>query len=682
MQKLLLFIFIITSTLQSFGQNNDLVDKKLDSIQDVHDQIKFLNDWTGKNYRKLPSEALFYSQKCLELAKNYNNYSGVGDALIRIGLINKRNGHNLKALSFYTKALSNYRTAKDSLGINKALFSRGNIHYNIENYDLAVKDYFISLKYFEKINDYKATSLIYNNLGLVYKKLREYYKALNYYNKSAKISEKYNLKSTLYLSNTNIGNIYSIQKNFQEALKYYKRNLDVLKQNPNKYRLAQTYHNIGACFLEMEQYTMAMDYQKQSLKLKEEIGNKNLIITSLNGLSHANYMLSNYEEALKFSKRAYQLGRKIGNIELQKNSAKEIFKIYAHTSSPDSAIFYFDIHEQLRDSILTKESLKQVAEIQAKYEAEKKEAQIALLEKENKNKAVQRNGLIVILILIGGYAGFIIYSYYSNKKLTRLLSMQKTRIEWSKEILDQRNQELHIANQTKNKLFQIISHDLRSPLASVSGISHLIQILLKQGRYQELDETSQDLNECVTRVLNLTDNLLSWSLNQSGRLPFTPVIIPVKKLLAGIIDIYKTAAKQKNILLEFSIDQDLLVYADRPMLETVIRNLLNNALKFTPEGGLIILGAEMANDHTEIWIEDNGIGIPQESISNIFELDASNSGTRGEKGNGLGLILCKDFIKRNQGKIWVESKENIGTTFRFTVPNAEKIYSEKTISNQ
>lgn len=682
MQKLLLFTFILAFTIQSFGQNNSFVDRQLDSIQDVHEQIKFLNDWTGKNYRKLPNEALFYSEKCFELAKQINNYSGAGDALIRIGLVQRRKGNHSATLSSYTQALSYYETSQDSIGINKTYLNRGSLFIATEKYKSAQKDYFESLQFFEKYNDYSKTSIIYNNIGLIYKRLKDYKKAIQYYKKSAKISTENNLNSTLYLSNTNIANIYSIQNKFQEALSYYKKSLDVLKAKPNKYRLAQTYHNIGACFLEMKQYAMAIDYQKQSLQLKEEIGNKNLIITSLNGLSQANYMMSNLEDALSYSKRAYQLGKEVGNIDSQKNSASSIFHILTHQHQADSALRYWEIYDQLKDSLINKESLKQVTEIQAKYEAEKKEAEIALLKKENNNKAMQRNGLVVILILIAGYAGFIVYSYYSNKKLTRLLSLQKSRIEWSKELLDCRNKELKVSNQTKNKLFQIISHDLRSPLASVSGISHLIQILLKQGRYHELDETSQDLNECVTRVLNLTDNLLSWSLNQSGKLPFTPVVIPVNNLLSGILKIYKAGAQQKNILLELSISQNLFVYADRPMLETVVRNLLNNALKFTPEGGLIVLGAEMKEDHTEIWIEDNGVGISDEAISHIFELDTTSSGTRGEKGNGLGLILCKDFIERNHGKIWVESREGHGTTFRFTVPNAEKIYIEESISHQ
>jgi Signal transduction histidine kinase len=681
MKKLLLILILLTP-FNIFSQENAFVESKLDSLVNISDKVDFIYKWTTKNYKKHPNVSLFYLNNSLNLAQKINYSKGKGLALMRIGVIEKNNNGFNDAIQYYNKSLDIFTNINDSTNYNLVLINRAVSYLHIDKYSLALQDLFRCIKFFEAKNDKKYLFISYNNIGLVYKKLKEYNKSLEYYNRSLKIAEQLNSPSNLYYCYTNIANIYSIQNKFQEALSYHKKNLDVLKARPNKYRLAQTYHNIGACFLEMKQYAMAIDYQKRSLQLKEEIGNKNLIITSLNGLSQANYQMNKLEDALSYSQRAYQLGKEVGNMELQKNSTKEIFKIYTHKNLADSAIFYFDIHENLRDSIINKEIYKQVSEIQTKYEAEKKEAQIAILEKENNSKAMQRNALFVILILIGGYAGFIVYSYNRNKKLTRLLSLQKSRIEWSKELLDHRNKELKLSNQTKNKLFQIISHDLRSPLASVSGISHLIQILLKQGRYHELDETSQDLNECVTRVLNLTDNLLSWSLNQSGKLPFTPVIIPVKNLLSGILEIYKTGAQQKNILLELSISQNLFVYADRPMLETVVRNLLNNALKFTPEGGLIVLGAEMKADHTEIWIEDNGVGISDEAISLIFELDTSSSGTRGEKGNGLGLILCKDFIERNHGKIWVESEEGHGTTFRFTVPNAEKIYTEESLSHQ
>jgi hypothetical protein len=144
--------------------------------------------------------------------------------------------------------------------------------------------------------------------------------------------------------------------------------------------------------------------------------------------------MGNLDEALSYSKRAFHLGKDIENIISQKNSASRIFHILTHQHQADSALYYWEIYDALKDSLINKESLKQVSEIQAKYEAEKKEAHIAILEKENKNKVMQRNGLMIILVLIAAYAAFIVRSYYRNKKTTRLLSLQKTRIEWSKEI--------------------------------------------------------------------------------------------------------------------------------------------------------------------------------------------------------------------------------------------------------
>lgn len=678
---LLLFLIIFSSKLQAQKLE---VENRLDSLTSDKLKVDFLNQWSKKNYKKLTKEAQYYTKIAKKIANSNSYISGIADTYMQEGRIFFYLTEFDSALNAYNLSIRTYSSISDSVGIYKAYLNRGLTFKNKDQYNLAINDYYKSLNYFEQNKDPHLLSLLYNNIGIIHKQLKNFNKALSYYKKSAKVCIDYNLNSSLFYSNTNIANIYSIQNNFKEALKYYKQNLDVLEKRPNKYRLAQTFHNIGACFLYMKQYSMALEYQKQSLQLKEEIGNKNLIITSLNGISTSNYMLNNLKEALTYSKRAYLLGKEVGNIEYQRNSTKEIFKIYTHKNLADSAIHYFGIHEQLRDSILNTETLKQVNEIQAKYEAEKKEAHIAILEKENKNKVMQRNGLMIILVLIAAYAAFIVRSYYRNKKTTRLLSLQKTRIEWSKEILDQKNKDLLVSNQTKNKLFQIISHDLRSPLASVSGIAKLIQIFIQQGRYGELNDSSKDLGESVTRVLNLTDNLLSWSLNQSGRLPYTPVVLSVNKLLSGIFETYQSVAQEKSIHMELTSCDSLFIYGDRSMLETVVRNLINNAIKFTPDGGIIMAGAKLKDGITEIWIKDSGKGIPEEHLSDLFKLDdgKSNLGTRGEQGNGLGLILCKDFIAQNDGEIWVESKENIGSTFRFTVPNAEKVYQEDLISKQ
>ncbi|WP_461642525.1 ATP-binding protein [Labilibaculum euxinus] len=681
MRKLILILFCIPSFLLSFGQKVDFVEQTLDSIQNINSKIEFLNEWTGNNYRTQPDVALFYSQECLKLAKASNNNTGAGDALTRIGLVFKKNEEYSKALKYYAKAIDHYQLAKDSFGINTTYQNRGNIYLKENRYDLALDDYLNSLQYFERNQNKKLLFSAYNNIGLVYKNLKEYEKSLNYYKKSLNIARKLNSNSSLYYCYNNIANILSIQNNFQEALSYYNKNLDVLKDAPNKYKLAQTYHNIGSCFFEMRQYSMALEYLNQSLELKEKIGNKNLVISTLNSIGHVFYEQEAYTKALEYRQKALKLAIETKNIEYQKNCNHELFKIFAHLNMADTAIFYFSQYELLKNSIFSHENLKQIAEIQEKYESEKKETQITLLEKENKSKMWQRNSLIVLLILLLGYAIFIVRSYYRNKKTHRLLQLQNERIQWHKTLLDQKNEALSDSNKTKNRLFQIISHDLRSPLASVYNIAQLIKIFIQQRKYQLLEESCHDMEESINNVLSLTDNLLSWSLNQSGKLPYKPAILSLKPLLENNLRTYSSVAKQKNIHLQLLLEETVMVFADRQMLDTVIRNLINNSLKFTKPGGVIAIGLNQSDNFVELWIKDSGIGISEDQIAHLFEIDYSQSynGTNGEKGNGLGLLLCKQFIEQNKGEIRVESTLNLGTTFRITIPVAENTNEISTI---
>lgn len=674
MKRFLLFILvIIAGKLLLTAQNVDAVDNKLDSISDINLKIDFLNDWTGKNYRKSPTEALFYANKTIDYSIGSQNHSGAGNALIRVGLIHFRKQEYKKSILTFKKALNKFTLSGDSVGINNVYLNRGIVYRNMDKHSLAIEDLFACMRYFEKQNNTRMLSLTYNSIGLIYKDLKKYDEALKYYYKVEKLAEKSN-KSSSYHSNTNIANILSIQEKYKQALNYYKKNIEILEKKPNKYKLAQTYHNIGSSCIKLGQYAIAQEYLNQSLQLKESIGNNNLTITTLSSFSHLHYNKKNYKKALKYNKRSLKLAQITNNLELQKNCYLHQFKIFSHLNKVDSSLIYFRRYESLKDSIFNNETLKQIAETREKYEAEKKETQINLLEKENQSRMMQRNSLVVLSVLLLIFVTFITRSFYKNKKNNRLLRIQKNRIEWHKTMLKDKNEALRTSNQTKNKLFQIISHDLRSPLASVSGISKLMRIFIKQEKYDLLEESSDDMEQCINSVLSLTDNLLAWSLNQSGKLPYNPIEIALRQLLMRSIETYSSAARQKQIHLNLVLEEDALVYADRQMLDTIIRNLINNSLKFTPTGGIIIIGSKLKDDHVELFVKDSGIGISDDQISHIFELNDGKSklGTMGEKGNGLGLILCKQFVEQNNGKIWVESQPNVGTTFRFTIPLVKK----------
>ncbi|WP_461637484.1 ATP-binding protein [Labilibaculum euxinus] len=681
MPNFLLWIPILFLSFSSTAQINNALEDQLNSISVSSEKVDVIIEWANSNYKKYPDQAFEYLQKSLHLSTKLKYHKGIGLSLMRMGVIEKNNENLTNANKLYSDAILNFNIISDSLDICRTMLNRGNVYLKKKQFIPAINDFFIGLKYFEKINDQKLLFAAYNNIGLVYKSLKDYEKSYYYYNKSLTIAINTKSNSSLYYCYNNIANIFSLQNNYGKALSYYKKNLDVLKVEPNKYKLAQTYHNIGSCFLKMANYPLALEYLYQSLELKEKIGNKNLLISTLNSLSHAFYAQNNYQKALEYRKKALALAIETKNIEYQKNCNREIFHIFTQLNQPDSAFYYFTSYELLKDSIFSHENLKQIAEIQEKYESEKKETQITLLEKENKSKMWQRNSLIVLLILLLGYAIFIVRSYYRNKKTHRLLQLQNERIQWHKTLLDQKNEALSDSNKTKNRLFQIISHDLRSPLASVYNIAQLIKIFIQQRKYQLLEESCHDMEESISNVLSLTDNLLSWSLNQSGKLPYKPAILSLKPLLENNLRTYSSVAKQKNIHLQLLLEETVMVFADRQMLDTVIRNLINNSLKFTKPGGVIAIGLNQSDNFVELWIKDSGIGISEDQIAHLFEIDHSQSynGTNGEKGNGLGLLLCKQFIEQNKGEIRVESTLNLGTTFRITIPAAENTNEISTI---
>lgn len=223
---------------------------------------------------------------------------------------------------------------------------------------------------------------------------------------------------------------------------------------------------------------------------------------------------------------------------------------------------------------------------------------------------------------------------------------------------------------TRDKLFSIIAHDLRSPFNSIIGFSELLIENSKDILLEDSEQYIKIINSSAKNTLILLDNLLNWAKSQTGQLSFNPEKILFSEVAQEIITLSKSIAKSKNIALECSCTDNIEIYVDVNMLNTVLRNLISNAIKFTNVGGHIKVSAASKQDHVEITISDNGIGIPKEKCNELFSI-ASNTttlGTADENGSGLGLVLCKEFIQKNNGDIWVESEENKGSNFIFTLP--------------
>ena len=237
-------------------------------------------------------------------------------------------------------------------------------------------------------------------------------------------------------------------------------------------------------------------------------------------------------------------------------------------------------------------------------------------------------------------------------------------------LLKERESQLRELNSTKDKLFSIIAHDLRSPFNAILGFS---EILIKNKKELEVAESEKYLgiiNSTAENTLILLDNLLAWAKSQTGKITYQPVKIKLAAIFSEILEVSKSNAKIKNISLKSIQTDDVEVHADVNMLKTILRNLISNAIKYTHSNGEIVISAVQNQNNIEITVADNGVGMSEETQNKLFAIDTNiiTKGTANEKGSGLGLILCKEFIEKHGGKIWVKSELGKGSAFIFSLP--------------
>ncbi|MBE9468126.1 MAG: PAS domain-containing protein [Bacteroidetes bacterium] len=261
---------------------------------------------------------------------------------------------------------------------------------------------------------------------------------------------------------------------------------------------------------------------------------------------------------------------------------------------------------------------------------------------------------------INNAAGNIIYSISSSRDITERV---KTR-----EILKKNEERLKELNATKDKFFSIIAHDLINPMGNILNLSELLSEKFSDYNDEQKNEFIKNINETSKHTYNLLLNLLEWSRTQTNRIKFAPQIFSIDEIVINNFDLMKSVAEAKNISLISNLNPDHKIFADKNMITTVMRNLISNAIKFN-QNGKITISSFKEDENIKISVIDTGLGIKKENLNKLFRIEEnfSTKGTSGEKGTGLGLILCKEFVEKNSGKIWVESEVGKGSKFIITL---------------
>ncbi|MBI3233465.1 MAG: HAMP domain-containing histidine kinase, partial [Bacteroidetes bacterium] len=448
------------------------------------------------------------------------------------------------------------------------------------------------------------------------------------------------VKNLIYLSD-----VYLELKKPDSTVFYANKARQLSKKDEALYYYAGL--SMAAGLSDMKRYTDAI-----AILNKDETGANKMNDMQYSGYSSflrgsCNLKIKKYPKALTFLNRAYKYAADSKNIILEIQVYKDLEQYYTENNNYESAYQYSKKAYQLSDSIHTLDNEKQISNLNSNFKLEKKQEEL----KKKQEELIQHRKLL--WASAAAIAVFII------------LSILLYRSDQKRKIL---NTELAELNNKKDRLFRVMSHDLRSPLADLYH-----QIDIEQERLPT-DYDKSGLNTIQQRLsgtLNMLDNLLYWSIGQIQGLKYTPKPFYICNAFEDAISINKHAILSRNLILVNEVNEDVMAYGDQQMITTVLRNLIQNAIKFSHENGTLILKTTELNAETlQCSIHDYGIGLSKTEIESAFDGGKSKPGTKGEKGTGVGLNLCKTFIEINQGKIYIESEPNAGTTLYIEIPLA------------
>jgi signal transduction histidine kinase len=531
-----------------------------------------------------------------------------------------------QAILYFLENASLYEKQGKYLEYSIICFEIALIQQRARNYAEAEKYYERSLTFGKDSLDHRIIIGCYNGLALIDRERAQYDEATKEFKNALTVAQAKNDIAWVGILNGNIGSIFFRQENYDSSLFYYFKNLKYIRQVSEIENEIETYANIGKVFLKKKNYKNARTYLDSA---------QNIINI----------------RKIKFSDFF--------------NPMDEIYESYALLNAetgnyPKAFEYYQKFHQVTKEKQLQVDS-KRLAQLQSAHEFREKQTYFELLEKVNgANKTIieqQYYAQIAFIIVILLLSAFAVLAYR--------ISQQRKKLNIK---LNEANGELERLNQTKDKLFSVIGHDLRSPIINLS----MMLSMLKTGdlRQEEFNGLLGKLQQQVESTGSIINNLLQWAKTEMSGANAQAQKIPVS-FTASILHQFSDEAGKKQIKLSASLPDDLFVMADKDQLEIIFRNLISNAIKFTHVGGSVHISAQDAGSSTEFKITDTGIGIQEEDLKNLFKpgRHTSRPGTQNEKGTGIGLFITNEMIATNRGTIKVESEKNKGTTFILTLPS-------------
>ncbi|MFA8341903.1 MAG: tetratricopeptide repeat protein [Rhodothermaceae bacterium] len=647
MKLLWLLIYIAYSGIFAQIANIDSLKDLANNLGENPEKVEALNVLTDKLRKDSRfDEALFYGKQALDLAKNIDDETGISKAYNFIGLIHRDRAEYDTACHYLHFALDAALRTNEKDQIAHTYRNIGTVDMLLGNLEMAMVNFINSIKMFEEIDDKSGYAYSALNVGRLLLMENDPDEAIEYFRRVIAIREQANDTFGLSRVYQYMAEAYTLKKKYTLAERYLYETEKMLKRadsvNPALY--AATKIQMGEILRQQKQYEKAADVYLESIPMLINSNDKN-------NLTHAYLHLADIyiaQKKFRLAKQNLDSGLELAKKINLRNTLMEIYKSYSayfnERSNSKNSLLYFKSYAALKDSLYNEESHRQIEELKARYEMQK-------TIEENKNLRLQisykeRNNvyLAVIIVLVIFVLVFTLRSYrikaISNRKLEELV-------------------------QTKDRFFSIISHDLRNPFGTVMNYTSMLRDDYDKLSENEKKEIVTMLDNSSAKIYELLNNLLNWARSQKGELVIKKEKFLLKQVFSDIFSLVENNIKSKKIDLAIYIDETINLFADKNTVVSVLQNLISNAIKFTPENGKIKVTAKRENGKAKIEISDTGIGIEERNQQKLFSIDSNlhRSGTNGEPGSGLGLILCKEFVEKNNGEISVTSEVGKGTTF-------------------
>ena len=611
------------------------------------------------------TEGIDSVKKSMEIGERLENKLLIAQGYFSLGYLYKANDKLLEAIYSYKKSLNLFNQLQNKKSAS-VVSNLATACLHAGNYDEALTYYLQAEEIFKVNNDSIHLARIYSGLSMVYEDLGNYPKAFSYVVKAIDLQKEEGQEFSLSISFLSAGSIQKGLENYDSAFYFNQEALNISIALEDTVGIAFAKFNIASVYYNKNELDQSISHYLEAAKLLQDQKYTSKSIMCYTNLSICYLENSDSDNALNFANKALELSKQINNNRYFSSVYKTLYTIYLDRNEYKLALGFRDLQILYKDSLIDEQKVKEIAKIETNYEIKSRDSEISLL---NKNKEIaqikaQENQRVRYFLIVIAFLLLFIIAFIYN----RFLAQKKNKLE-----LSEANEQLKELNISKNKFFAIIAHDLRNPIAAFNNLTSALISNFKHLSEEQLLNYLNNLNKSSSKINGLLENLLQWALSQTEALSLEHKDFDLSKVIQKNIDLLAQNAKQKNISFSFNKPSGVVAYADQSTIDIVFRNIISNAIKFSENGGKISIETELTNEEIEIRIKDKGIGMSAGEIEMLFDItkDTASIGSSTEKGSGLGLLLCNEYIKKSNGEINVLSKINEGATVIIKLPRTQ-----------